>query len=357
VGGALQSILSGGDSLWSSLAIFLAAAVVVWRAGTRLAGYADRFARATGLSGALVGLLLLGGITSLPEISTSITAAVRGAGGLAANNLVGGVALQLVVLAVVDILVGRGALTSIVPRPDVLAYAAMNIVLLVVIAATVSAGDIELFGSGVGAGAVLILAAYGLCLWSAAGMSRGARWRPVESPHAAAPQEPAPETDDPGSTKRLSLLLVATGAVILAGGYMLTRSGESLAEQTGLGANFFGAVFLGGATSLPELSSAIGAVRLKRPQMAMGDVLGGNMFNLALLGLVDVFYREGPVLGTLGPFSVVAACIGAAICCIYIVGLVERRDRTVLRMGYDSALVLAVYAAGLVLLYNLRDAT
>ncbi|WP_374471660.1 sodium:calcium antiporter [Phenylobacterium sp.] len=352
----LDLLLNGGDSLWSSAAIFLTAAVVVWRAGTRLAGYADRFARATGLSGALVGLLLLGGITSLPEISTSITAAVGGSGDLAANNLVGGVALQLVVLAVVDILVGRGALTAIVPRPDVLAYAAMNIALLVIIAMTIAAGEVELFGSGVGAGAVLILAVYGLCLWSAASLSRGAGWRPAESPHAAAPED-SPEPDDPGSMGRLSLLLGAAGAVILAGGYLLTRSGESLAGQTGLGANFFGAVFLGGATSLPELSSAIGAVRLKRPQMAMGDVLGGNLFNLALLGLVDVFYRDGPVLGTLGPFSVVAAGLGAVICSIYIVGLVERRDRTVLRMGYDSAMVLAVYAAGLVLLYNLRDAT
>lgn len=353
----LGAILDGGDSLWMSAAIFLVAAVVVWRAGTRLAGYADRFATATGLSGALVGLVLLGGITSLPEISTSITAAVGGSGDLAANNLVGGVALQLVVLAVVDIRVGREALTSIVPRPDVLAYAAMNIGLLMLIAITISTGDVELFGTRVGAGSVLILLAYGLCLLSAAGMSRGGAWRPADSPRAAAPSEGQDRQDDPGSPARLVMLLAVTGAVILVSGFLLTRSGESLAERTGLGANFFGAVFLGGATSLPELSSAIGAVRLKRPQMAMGDVLGGNMFNLALLGVVDLFYREAPVLGTLGPFSVVAACLGALICAIYVVGLVERRDRTVLRMGFDSTAVLAIYGAGLVVLFLLKDAT
>ncbi|WP_334164129.1 sodium:calcium antiporter [Phenylobacterium sp.] len=354
--GGLGAILGGGDSLWMSAAIFLLAAVVVWRAGTRLAGYADRFATATGLSGALVGLLLLGGITSLPEISTSITAAVGGSGDLAANNLVGGVALQLVVLALVDILVGREALTSIVPRPDVLAYAAMNIGLLMLIAITISAGDVDLFGTRVGAGSVLILLAYAACLMSAVAMNRGATWRPADAP-APDRSETEDRQDDAGSPAKLVLLLAVTGAVILVGGFLLTRSGESLAERTGLGASFFGAVFLGGATSLPELSSAIGAVRLKRPQMAMGDVLGGNMFNLALLGLVDVFYREAPVLGTLGPFSVVAACLGALICAVYVVGLVERRDRTVLRMGFDSAAVLAIYGIGLVVLFLLRNAS
>ena len=350
-----QALLSGGESLVASALIFLVAAVVVWGAGTRLAAYADRFAKATGLSGALVGLVLLGGITSLPEIATSATAAVQGAGELAANNLVGGVALQVVMLAVVDVLVGRRALTSTVPRPDVLAYAAMNVALLVLIAAVVAAGDIEIFRLGVGAGPVLVLAAYGLCLASARAVGRGDSWRPVSLMESHADTEPDERSGEAGAG-RLGLLMAAVGLVILVGGFLLTRSGERLAERTGLGASFFGAVFLGGATSLPELSSAIAAVRLRRPQMAIGDVLGGNLFNLSLLALVDALYRRGPVLAELGAFTVVAACLGALLCAIFIVGLVERRDRTVMRMGYDSAAILALYVLSLPLLYLIRDA-
>jgi cation:H+ antiporter len=89
----MDALLSGGDDLPTSLAMFAVAAVVVWIAGSRLAGYAGRFATATGLGGALVGLVLLGGVTSLPEIAASATAAIGGSGALAANTLIGGVAL------------------------------------------------------------------------------------------------------------------------------------------------------------------------------------------------------------------------------------------------------------------------
>lgn len=341
--------------LLASVAVFVISAAIVWWAGTRLASLADRFAKATGISGALVGLLLLGGITSLPEIATSATAAVSGAGRLAANNLIGGVALQLLALAVVDALIGRKALTATPPRPDVLAYAAMNIALLVLIAGAAASGDVEMFGSGVGVGSVLVLVAYGACIASARAIERGKTWRPADGrPEGARDKEQARGASEP--LGRLGMLIAALGAVILAGGYVLTRSAEVLAERTGLGENFFGAVFLSGATSLPELSSAIAAVRLGRPQMAVGDVLGGNMFNMALILLVDVLYRKGPILAEVGPFSVVAACLAALLCAVLIVGLVERRDRTILRIGHDSATMIALYVLGLALLYRLKDA-
>ena len=355
----LQSILQGGESPALSAALFLGSAVVVWLAGTRLAAYADRFASAAGLGGALVGLLILGGVTSLPEIATSATAATRGAGGLAMNNLIGGVALQLLVLAVVDVLIGKGALTARPPRPDVMAYAGMNVLLLSVGAAAAAAGEIELFGTGVGLGTAAVAVAYGACLAVARAIERQVPWTPAPVEGRPAPDEEGDEDDatsnPKGSVAKLGLLIAATGLVILAAGYLLTRSGERLADATGLGQSFFGAVFLGGATSLPELSSAIAAVRLGRPQMAVGDVLGGNLFNLSLLLAVDVLYRDGPVMAEAGAFEVVAASLGSIMAAIYLLGLIERRDRTVLRMGLDSAVVLGVYAAGLAVLYTLRN--
>ncbi|MDP3748819.1 MAG: hypothetical protein Q8Q88_17410 [Phenylobacterium sp.] len=352
----MDALLRGGDDLPTSLAMFAVAAVVVWIAGSRLAGYAARFATATGLGGALVGLVLLGGVTSLPEIATSATAAIGGSGALAANTLIGGVALQLLALAVVDVLVGRGALTATVPRPDVLAYTAMNIVMLMLVAIAVAAGEAELGGFAVGAGAILVAGAYLLCLRTAAAIGRGAGWRPTAyRPGHDGDKAPPPEAESAG-LGRLLLLIAVTGAVILIAGYALARSGEAIARQTGLGESFFGAVFLAGATSLPEVSSATAAVRLKRPQMAIGDVLGGNMFNLSLILLVDVLYRPGPVLAGLGAFSVTAACLGALMCGLLLIGLVERRDRTILRMGYDSVGMLLTYGIGLAVLYRLKDA-
>lgn len=341
-----------GDSPWVASAIFLVSAAVVWIAGTRLAGYADRFARATGLGGAVVGLVLLGGVTSLPEVATSVSGVLTAGPSLAVNNLLGGVAFQLVVLAVVDALLGREALTAQPPRPDVISYAAMNVALLGVAAIAVVSGDFELFGSGVGAGSAVLVIAYGGCVLAARGLDRQSAWRPVAAA-APAPKEEESQAKDE-SLPRICLLLTAAGGVILIAGYLLTRSGEALAEQTGLGTSFFGAVFLAGATSLPELSSAWAALKLRRAQMAMGDILGGNMFDVLLIALVDVLHRDGPAMAAVGPFSAVAAMVGALMSAVYVMGLVERRDRTVLRMGVDSAVVLAIYLAGLGVLYSLR---
>lgn len=339
------------QSSWMAAAVFIASAAVVWIAGTKLAGYADRFATATGLSGAVVGLVLLGGITSLPEVATSISGVLTSGPSLAVNNLLGGVAFQLVILAVVDAMLGRKALTAQPPRPDVIAYAAMNVVLLTVAAMAVVSGDRELFGTGVGVGSVLLVVAYVACVLTARSLSRETRWRPTGRATMAGAGEG--EARD-GSIFRLSLLLAAAGGVILIAGYLATVSGEALAEQTGLGTSFFGAVFLAGATSLPELSSAWAALKLNRAQMAMGDILGGNMFDVMLIAVVDALHREGPAMGAVGPFSAAAAMLGALMSGVYIMGLVERRDRTVLRMGWDSAVVILLYAGGLVVLFSLR---
>jgi cation:H+ antiporter len=233
----------------------------------------------------------------------------------------------------------------------VIAYAAMNVLLLAIAAIAVVSGDRELFGTGIGVGSVALVGAYVACVLTARSLSREAGWRPSRQ---AGPTAEAEGGGRDGSVTRLSLLLAASGGVILVAGYLATVSGEALAEQTGLGTSFFGAVFLAGATSLPELSSAWAALKLNRAQMAMGDILGGNMFDVLLIAVVDVLHRAGPVMGAVGPFSAAAAMLGALMSAVYIMGLVERRDRTVLRMGWDSGVVLLLYAGGLVILFSLR---
>jgi cation:H+ antiporter len=127
-----------------------------------------------------------------------------------------------------------------------------------------------------------------------------------------------------------------------------------LAEQTGLGASFVGAVLVAIATSLPEVSSTLAAVRLGHLELAFGDIFGTNLFDVAAVALADAVYAGGPVLREVGPFSVCAALLGMLVTGIYLAGLIERRDRVVLRMGVDSLLGLLVYLGGLALLYRLR---
>ena len=151
--------------------------------------------------------------------------------------------------------------------------------------------------------------------------------------------------------QRIALVAVA----ILAGGFVLARSGEALAEQTGLGASFVGAVLLALCTSLPEISTVLAAVKLRRYDLAMGDVFGTNLFNVTIIVLVDALRDGGPILTEAGPFAAFGALLAAAMTAIYLIGVVERRNRSFLRMGVDSIVACAIYLVGVVVLYGLRE--
>jgi cation:H+ antiporter len=88
--------------------------------------------------------------------------------------------------------------------------------------------------------------------------------------------------------------------------------------------------------------------------MAISDILGTNIFNIALLSGVDLITDGGPIFMRVGMFSAAAAALGVLLCGLLLMGLTERRDRTVLRMGVDSAAVLISYIAGMVILYSIR---
>ncbi|MCZ7661045.1 MAG: sodium:calcium antiporter [Xanthobacteraceae bacterium] len=336
--------------LWVNVVVFVLAAAVVWAAGTRLARDLDGIAELTGMGRAFMGMLFLGGVTSLPEVAAVGTAAWTGNAALATNNLLGSVAINVMLLAVADAVLGRDALTSVVASPATLLQGTLNIILLTVLSAAVVVGDVEVLGMG---GWTILL--FVLCVaafWLSSRYSQRAPWRLAASEKGRSPQSDAGAPKRPLS--RLVMRAAGAAVVILVAGYALSRSGDALAQQTGLGAGLTGLVLVGFATSLPELSSITAAVRLRRYEMALGDVFGTNLLTIALLLLVDALYAGGPVLNEAGRFEAVAALLGAVLTGIFLVGLLERQNKTFLRMGYDAVAGLVVFAAGLALLATLQ---
>lgn len=339
--------------LWINLAIFAATGVVVWAAGTRLSRYAGELSSATGLGDVTVGIVLLGVGTSLPEVAVSVTAAMRGAESLAVNNLLGGLAFQVTLLAVADAFIGRDALTSVNARPSVILQGTLDCILLTVVAIAITVGDVMMPGIGMGVWAFALVPLYALSVLLL-GHARGRKaWRPARM----GKRERSGEDDASDAVRPVRSLLLPIGIAalfVLVAGYFATRTAEAIAEQTGLGLSFVGAVLVAAATSLPELSAAIEAVRMGRVGLAFGDVFGTNLIDASLISVVDIASSGPPVLNEVGRFSMVAALLGVVLTMIYIVGLVERRDRVALRMGWDSIAVLVCYFAGLVLLFQLR---
>lgn len=334
--------------LWANLAIFAASAGVVWFAGTKLAVLADAIAERTGIGRALLGMVLLGGVTSLPELSIAVTATVRGTPVLTINDVLGSAAINLAVLAVADLIIGKEALTSVQGSAKVMLQGALGIILMAIPVGVALVGDVSLLGMGLSSWLMLAIYVIALRMISRT-TNRG--WKPRDAKEGSESEATQDEALEQEPLRKLVYRTIFAALAICGAGFLLTTSGESLAHQTGLGSSFFAIVFLAFATSLPEWSTVIGALRLRRYEMAMSDVLGTNLVNVVIIALVDAMYPGGPVLQELGATASIGALLALLLTAIYLVGMLERRDRTIFRMGYDSLAVLLVYAGGLVLLY------
>jgi cation:H+ antiporter len=141
--------------------------------------------------------------------------------------------------------------------------------------------------------------------------------------------------------------------VVLVAGWAVAQSADVLAEQTGLGDAFLGATLLALATSLPEVSTTTAASRQGRYSMAISNVFGSNGFDVSLLFLAELLYRGGTIMEHAGGSVVFVAAIGAIMTSIYLWGMLERQDRTVLDVGWDSATALLVYLIGMITLFFL----
>jgi cation:H+ antiporter len=347
----------GAHPLWANLLVFGVAAGIIWLTGTRLATYADAIAERTGLGKAFIGLVLLATATSLPEIGTTATASLTGNAALAVNNIFGGIAMQTAILALADAAVARGALTFFTPRPTLLLQGVTLVLLLALALAGIAAGPL-LSVAGIGIWPLLIFLLYVASLYVTHEYEGRARWKPVDPPPAVESSNEAAETQqglvDTRSTRALLLRFLCGSGVLLVAGWTVAQVADALARQTGLGASFVGATLVAISTSLPEVSTTIAAARLGSYSLAVSNIFGSNALLLALLFLGDLLYRQGPILQAVDRSATFAAAMGIVVTSVYLLGLIERLDRTVWRLGIDSAVVLVVYAGNLVVLYLLR---
>lgn len=337
--------------LAANVAVFAVSAAVVWLAGARMVRYADAFAARTGIGRELLGMLLLGGVTSLPELAVACTASLSGVPALTVNDVLGSASINIVIIALADAVIGRDAITSVVASPGLLLQAVLGIVLLALVAAATVTFDVALFG--VGAWSWLLVALYLLGMWMIPQSQASHAWMPASPPRASRSSEES-VTQTHGSFRSLIAKTVVVGIAILAAGFLLAQTGAAIAEQTGLGASFVGAVFLAASTSLPEVSTVVAAVRLRRYEMALADVFGTNLFNVTIIFVADALYDGPPVLGEVGRFAGCSALLAIVLTALVLAGMIERRNRTLFRMGADSIAVLGCYAAGVAVLYQLR---
>jgi cation:H+ antiporter len=325
---------------------FLLAAAVIAIAGTRLTRVADTLADVTGLGEALFGAVLLGGSTSLSGIVTSVTAAWNGYPELAVSNAVGGIAAQTAFLAIADISYRRANLEHAAASVENLVQGALLVTLLAIPILAMAAPPLSLFGVNPLSPALILAYLAGTRLISqtrAQPLWRATHTRETreDEPHTAAGHPPL---------WRLWGEFVALGIVLGAAGWAVGHTGIALAERTPLGESVVGGLFTAVATSLPELVTALAAVRQGALTLAVGVIIGGNSFDVLFIALADVAYRDGSIYHAISDRQLFILALTLLLTGILLLGLLRREPRGIANIGFESFLVLLLYVAGFVVI-------
>lgn len=331
------------------LAIFAASAAAIWVAGIELSSTVDALDARLGLGSAMGGLIILSIATNLPEIVITVSAAISGKLDLAIGNLLGGIAIQTLVLAVLDAGVGRDATLTYIAASLLLVLEGV-VVVAVTVAAIMTAqlpASANLGGVSPGSVAVVGLWITGLFViarsrstlpWKAEAM--GAR------PGSHPTKRPMPERHRARRFGAVVAIFGGAALVTLIAGVTIEESGSALASKAGIQGAVFGATFLAAATALPEVSTGLQAVRQGDHQLAISDIFGGNAF-LPVLFLVADALSGKPALAAAKASDLWIAGLGVVMTAVYLVGLVLRPQRVRARLGLDSLVAIGFYALGI----------
>ena len=317
---------------------FLACLCLILAAGTRLTRYADAISEKTGLGRIWIGIALVATITAMPEMATGVSSAVLvDSPDLAFGTLLGSVCFNLTIVAILDVLNRQRipALSQVSRRH--LPGARWGIALFFVAGfglylaprvAMPSFGWLSLPGA-------LLLIMYPLAV---------RQILRAERRHTAG--EPREETERYANLTLRGVLLrfYLAALVVVAAGVWLSFTGDRIAEVTGWGTSFVGNLFLAIATSAPEIVVSISAVRMGVPDLALGDILGANMLDTAMVGVVDLVYVRGSILAATSQVNLVVVVAALVMTLVVSYAIARPRDRYVVgRLSWYGPLLVGLY--------------
>ncbi|MCX6246956.1 MAG: sodium:calcium antiporter [Bacteroidetes bacterium] len=341
------------------LFIFAGSAVIIWFAGIQLSKTADILATRFNLGEALGGLILLAIVTNLPEIAITVSAALQHNLELAIGNILGGIAIQTVVLVALDVF-GLG-------KKDPLTYRAASLVLVLEGLMVITVLTLVVVGNqlrpSVIYGGISPIDAIIVLVWLA-GIYMIGKAR-TDLPWHQLGTLPNSQKEKRGhsmkkkfdlsikkgvSIQSVILVFAVSSVITLVAGVGLEVSGDAIARHIGMTGVIFGATILAAATALPEVSTGLASMKLKDYQMAMSDIFGGNAF-LPVLFMVATVISGKSVLPQAHKTDIYLTGLAILLTIIYICGLMFRPRKQILWMGIDSFMVLTVYLIGLLGLF------
>ena len=318
---------------------FILASGIVIFAGSRLAYVGDKLGDVMGWERTWVGLLLLSFSTSLPELFTSIGATgVLNQPDLALGNNLGSVAFNLFIISILDFMKPGAFTYKLDPR---LLFSGVFSLLIMMIFAFFLINPLNFGLWNIGADTFIIFLVY----------IAGMRLTFLHE-HKNTNKKIINKKKKKEKSLKLWLSYIVLALIILSGGLWLAKTGERISEITGISRSFVGALFLAFATSLPELSTTTSCIRMGLPDMAVGNLLGANLQNLAIPFIADIFFRKGYLLSHVSHIHIITLLMGGILTSLLLLGIIYRSQKHFLRMGWDTILMALVYLTGMFFVFK-----
>ena len=326
----------------------ICAGLLVW-AATLLSKYGDALAVKTGLGRAWVGAILIAGVTSLPELASGISAVTwLKAPNLAAGAILGSCLFNLALIAMMDLAYQPGRILTKAHDGHILS-AGLGILLLGMVAMGVFVGtsysSVGILGFSLLSLLLLVIYAFG-----------GRMISTVEQARQAEVLDQTAEAEGYAqiSTFKTYFVFILSALAVVGLGIWLASIGDRLSATTGLSRSFVGNLFLATSTSLPEIAASLAAIRIGAIDMAIGNVLGSNLFNIALLAIYDLADGRANFWASLTDANGFAAVIAMMMTGVVIISLMYRvSPKTPYRLSWDGIALSVMYLGAIIMLYFL----
>ncbi|MBQ2580599.1 MAG: cation transporter [Ruminococcus sp.] len=258
--------------------IYAALAVCVVFFSIKLANYVDLIDKKTDLSGAFIGGVILAAVTSLPELFTSISAVLFvKQPDLVMGNILGSNLFNMCIFGGAALIAAKSLCKSTIGNSHLKTTVITFVMFAIMLLPVVFKKDYTVVGISVYS--IILLVLYACSIKFMAGDSA----------------ETEGEDNSPLTLKQIIIRFIIMAVLLVTASIFITVAADHLSEEFNLGKTVGGALFLGVATSLPELTSSIALIRKGNFNACAGNVMGSGVFNFCIISVADILYRGGSV--------------------------------------------------------------
>lgn len=315
--------------------------LIILYTGKKLSFYGDLIAIKTGITKAMIGFFLMAAVTSLPELMVGISSStIVVSADFAVGDILGSCAFNLLILSIMDGYPNqKQSLLAIVSQSHILA-ASMGVFLFALVGLGIYLDkDFQLLPF-IGLNSIIFVVIFFIAM------------RIMFNYQRSQPAVVHEEVKGVDFTLKQILIRYSIFALITVGAALfLPYFAEGLAEQTGMERSFVGTLFLAISTSFPEIAVSIAAIRMNSVDLAVGNILGSNIFNIFILFIDDLFYTKGSLLADASNNHLVSVFSIIMMSAVVIVAIAYRHNSKKYFLSFDTYLILLIYLASISILY------